>query len=102
MRNFILAVAGAALLAAVAPAAAGPLTTDMSSQIRVEGPGVGVRIGDDRRRDDHRRWESRERRMDRHGRWDSRRSRRDDCRTVVVRDRRSDGSVVVRKRTTCD
>ncbi len=94
MRNGIYLAAAAAFMIA-APAAAGDLrnvqSTEISSQgVYLEGPGVGVRVGPDRRDRYHerRRWRDREVRGDR-------------CKTVTVRETRPDGSVVTRTRSRC-
>jgi hypothetical protein len=94
MRLSMIAAAAALLIAA--PAAAGDLgrvqSTELSSQgIYLEGPGVGVRVGPDRR---DRRWRER-----RH--WRDRYVRGDGCKTVTVRERRPDGSVITRTRSRC-
>jgi hypothetical protein len=92
MRKFLIIAAAAGLLAV--PAAAGELraqSTEFSSQgVYLEGPGVGVRVGPDRRD----RWRER-----RH--WREREVRRDGCKTVTVRETRPDGSVVTRSRSRC-
>jgi hypothetical protein len=87
MRATLLGLAASTLLLATVPAA------NVSAQgVSVEVPGVDVRIGDP----DRRHWrERRYRERDTYG------YSGDRCRTVTVRDRRPDGSVVVRKRTTC-
>ena len=88
MRNICLAAAAAVMMAA--PAAAGELrtqSTEISSQgVYIEGPGVGVRVGPERRR--HRHWRERE-------------VRGDGCKTVTVRETRPDGSVITRTRSRC-
>jgi hypothetical protein len=63
--------------------------------VSVEIPGAGVRIGDPDRRDRDR---YRDRRRDR----DRVTVGSDRCRTTTVRTRRPDGSVVIRKKSTCD
>ena len=99
MRISIIAAAAALLIAA--PAAAGELgrvqPTELSSQgVYIQGPGVGVRVGPDRRdRWRHRHWRDREVRG-----WRDR-DVRDGCRTVTVRERRPDGSVMTRTRSRC-
>jgi hypothetical protein len=88
MRATLLGLAASTLLLAMVP------TANVSAQgVAVEVPGVGVTIGDPDRRD---RWRER-RYRERETRGYSGR----DCRTVTVRSRRADGSVVVRKRTEC-
>jgi hypothetical protein len=92
MRKSLILVAAACLLAV--PAVAGELrgqSIEFSSQgVYLEGPGVGVRVGPDRRD----RWRER-----RH--WREREVRREGCRTVTVRESRPDGSIVTRTRTRC-
>ena len=93
MRKFLLTAAAACLIAA--PAAAGGLqrsqATELSSQgVYVDGPGVGVRVGPDRRD----RWHER-----RH--WREREVRREGCRTVTVRETLPNGTRVSRTRTRC-
>jgi hypothetical protein len=91
MRKGIFVLAAAAASLVTLPAMAGELgsvrSTDMTSQVRVDGPGVGVRIGPDRDRWRHRHWRERE--------------VRGDCRSVTVRETRPDGSRVTRTRTRC-
>ena len=93
MRKSLIIIAAATGLLAV-PAAAGELraqSTEFSSQgVYIGAPGVGVRVGPDRR--DH--WRDR-----RH--WREREVRRDGCKTVTVRETRPDGSVVTRSRSRC-
>jgi hypothetical protein len=87
MRTAILAAAAACLIAM--PATAGELrVTDLSSQgVYIEGPGVGVRVGPDRR--------------DRRHHWREREVRSGGCKTVTVRETRPDGTRVKRTRSTC-
>lgn len=89
MRASLFVLAAATMLAAAVPA------SSVSAQgVTIEGPGVGVRVGEgDRYRE--RGW--RERRHEREritvgG---------EGCRTVTVKSRAPDGSVVIRKRSTC-
>lgn len=93
-------IAATALVAA--PAAADTvgkrlLSTDISSQVAVEVPGVGVRIGEPRRRDrdfdDRRRFRDREVRSERRG-------DRRGCKTVTVQEETPRGTVT-RTRTRC-
>jgi hypothetical protein len=86
MRTSILAAVAACVIAM--PAAAGELrSTDLSSQgVYIEGPGVGVRVGPDRRH--HRHWRERE-------------VRRGGCKTVTVRETMPDGTRVKRTRSSC-
>jgi hypothetical protein len=103
MRTALYAIAAAATLAAT-PAAAGSanqsrVPTDISAQgITVEGPGVGVRIGEDR--DDWRGRRYRERESGRRYR-DRETVGGPGCRTVTVRETLPNGDVVVRRRTRC-
>lgn len=106
MRRFALALAVGALFALPLPASAAPLSTELSSQIRI-GPG-GVQIGhgrfDSRRRDRdvHHRHESRRRDRDVHHRHESRRrDRGHSCRTVTTRQRLPGGGVKIVKRKDC-
>jgi len=96
MRYSLHACAAVLVLAMTAPAFAGNQATDLSSQsVVVQGPGVGVRIGDgDRYRDRDRYYGERRYYRDRH--W------RAACRTIVTRDRVPGGTVIIRKRTVCD
>jgi hypothetical protein len=91
MRKFLILGAAACLLAV--PAVAGELraqSTEFSSQgVYIGGPGVGVRVGPDRRD----RW--RERRY-----WREREVR-SGCKTVTVRETMPNGSVVTRTRSRC-
>jgi len=85
MRASLLAVAAAAVLAVAVPS-----TPVFAQGVSVDVPGADIRIGRDRDRDRYR-----ERRRDRvtvGG---------ESCRTVTVRERRPNGSMVVRKKTTC-
>jgi hypothetical protein len=93
MRKFLFIAAAACLIAA--PAAAGELrgaqASELSSQgVYLDGPGVGVRVGPDRRD----RWRER-----RH--WREREVRREGCRTVTVRETLPNGTRVSRTRTRC-
>jgi hypothetical protein len=98
MQKFLIAAAAACLIAA--PVSAGELrasSTELSSQgVYLEGPGVGVRVGPDRR-DRYDRYDRDERRE----RWRDREVRGDGCRTVTVRERLPDGTRVKRTRSTC-
>jgi hypothetical protein len=96
MRTLFL-VAAACMIAG--PVAAGELrgaqSTEFSSQgVYIDGPGVGVRVGPNRHRDDgwrRRHWRDREVRG-----W-----RGDGCRTVTVREMLPNGSTVTRTRSRC-
>jgi hypothetical protein len=92
MRASLFVLAAATMLAAAVPA------SSVSAQgVYMEGPGVGVRVGEPDR------WRER--------RWgDDRRYYRDrdratiggeGCRSVTVKKRLPDGSVVVRRKSTC-
>ncbi len=88
--RFIIAAAAAAIIAA--PAAAGPLSTEMSSQgVTVDAPGVGIHVGPD-----HDRIRERDHRDGFHER-----DVRGDCKTVTVQERGPDGSMVSRSKTNC-
>ena len=91
MRKFLIIAAAAGLFAL--PAAAGELraqSTEFSSQgVYIGGPGVGVRVGPERRRWHERRY------------WREREVRHGGCKTVSVRETRPDGSVVTRTRSRC-
>jgi hypothetical protein len=80
-----IVAAGTLIGAAMIPAAA---------QVRFEGPGVGLHIGPTHPYYHDYGWD-----RGRHYGW--RRDRDRDCRTVTVRERRSDGTVVVRTRERC-
>jgi hypothetical protein len=86
MRATLLGLAASTLLLASVP------TANVSAQgVAVEVPGVGVRIGDpDRDRYRERRYRER----DTYGVSEG-------CKSVTVRERRPDGSVVIRKRSSC-
>jgi len=91
MRKFLIIAAAAGLFAL--PAAAGELraqSTEFSSQgVYIGGPGVGVRVGPERRHWLERRY------------WREREVRHGGCKTVSVRETRPDGSVVTRTRSRC-
>lgn len=90
MRKGIFVLAAAASLVTL-PAMAGQLgstrSTDMTSKVRVDGPGVDVRVGPGHDHGRHRHWRERE--------------VRGGCRSVTVRETRPDGSRVTRTRTRC-
>ena len=86
MRASLLAVAAATVLAAAIPSAPG-----FAQGVSVEVPGVGVRVGDPDRRDRYR-----ERRRERVT------VGSESCRTVTVKERRPNGTTVIRKKSTCD
>jgi hypothetical protein len=91
-----LYIAGAAALLMAVPAAAGELraqSSELSSQVVIEGPGVGVRVGPDRERE---RWRERRGWRDREVRGEGR-----GCKTVTVKERGPDGSMVTRTRSNC-
>jgi len=89
MRATLLAIAAATVLAGAVPA-----STASAQGVRIEGPGVGVRVGEpDRYRERH---------------WREERFHRDrvtvggeGCRTVTVRERLPDGTRVTRRKSTC-
>ena len=90
MRKSLIIIAAATGLLAM-PAAAGELqtqATEFSAQSVYIGPG-GVHVGRERDRWRHR-----------HGYWRDR-DVRGGCKTVTVRERRPDGSVVTRSRSRC-
>ena len=90
MRASLFVIAAAALLTASVP-----LSGAFAQDVRVEGPGVGVRIGDPDR--DH--W--REERWREHHWRDRVTVGGEGCREVTVRKRMPDGTVVIRRRTVC-
>jgi len=95
MHKFLLAVAAACLISA--PVAAGELraqSSELSSQgVYIGTPGVGVRVGPDRRYD--RRYDRRDRR------WRDREVRGSGCKTITVRETLPNGRTVSRTRTRC-
>jgi hypothetical protein len=89
MRASLFVFAAAIVLAAAVP----PSGSASAQGVAIEGPGVGVRIGDpDRRRDRHWREERRRERVTIGG---------EGCRTVTVKERLPNGTTVVRRRSTC-
>jgi len=96
MRKTLMLVAAACLFAL--PAAAGETrgaqSTDFSSQgVYIEGPGVGLRVGPNRR--------YRERDRMRNRGFREREVRRGGCKTITVRETRPDGTRVTRTRERC-
>ena len=89
MRYGICIAAAAVALLAI-PASAGPLTEFSSQGVYIEGPGVGVRVGPEHERD---RWRHRDRFRDREV--------RGGCKTVTVKERGPDGSMITRTRSNC-
>lgn len=88
--GFCIAAAAVALLAV--PASAGPLSTEFSSQgVYIEGPGVGVRVGPEHR--DRDRGRNREHFRDREV--------RGDCKTVTVKERGPNGTMITRTKSNC-
>ena len=89
MQKFLIAAAAACLMAV--PVSAGELraqSTELSSQgVYLEGPGVGVRVGPDRR--------------ERREHWRDREVRGGGCKTVTVRETLPDGTRVKRTRSSC-
>ena len=80
MRNLLISAAALAALAAFVPT-----SPSFAQGVTIEGPGVGVRVGEPRR------WEER-----REERWGERRGWRErevrgDCRTITIQ--RDDGSM---------
>jgi len=90
MRASLFVIAAATLLAASVPSSGA-----FAQGVAVEGPGVGVRIGDP----DRDRWRE-ERWRERHYR-DRVTVGGEGCREVTVRKRMPDGTVVIRRRTAC-
>jgi len=89
MRASPLAIAAATVLAAAIPSA-----PSFAQGVSVDVPGVGVRVGDpDRRRD---RDVYRERRRERVT------VGSESCRTVTVKERRPNGTTIIRKKRSCD
>jgi hypothetical protein len=91
MRKSLIIIAAAAAGLLAVPAGAGELqaqSTEFSAQSVYIGPG-GVAVGPDRRD----RWRHR-------GYWRDR-DVRGGCKTVTVRERRPDGSVITRTRSRC-
>jgi hypothetical protein len=85
------------IAATAALMAAGPTSSVSAQGVTIEGPGVGVRVGNqDRYRE--RGWRE-ERREGSHYR--DRATVGEGCRTVTVKKRMPDGSVVVRRRSSC-
>ena len=77
MRNFLISAATLAALMTFAPA------PSFAQGVTVEGPGVGVRVGEPRDHYRDGRWE--------HRGWREREVRGGDCRSITIR--RDDGSV---------
>ncbi len=87
MRKLAIGIITAGTLVAAMPAMA---------QVYLEGPGVGVRVGDRWDRGHHYGWD-----RGYHRGWNSYAYRDRDCRTVTIRERMPDGRVVVRTRERC-
>ncbi len=85
MRKLAIGIIAAGTLMAAAPAA--------MSQVAIEGPGVGIRVGPQPYYRDHDRWS-------RDG-YHSYAWRERGCRTVTVRERMPDGRILVRTRERC-
>lgn len=81
MRASLFVLAAATMLAAV------PVSSASAQGVRIEGPGVGVRVGEPGYRERHM--------------YRERRTVGEGCRSVTVRKRLPDGSVVVRRKSTC-
>jgi hypothetical protein len=93
MRASLFVIAAVTALTAVVPA------SSVSAQgVTIEGPGVGVRVGN---QDRYRERDGREER--REGRYYRDRATvgGEGCRTVTVKKRMPDGSVVVRRKSSC-
>lgn len=88
MRATLFAIAAATLLAGAVPA-----TTASAQGVAIEGPGVGVRVGEPRHR-----WYGEDRGY-RHR--DRVTVGGEGCRSVTVRKRMPDGTMVVRRRSSC-
>ena len=89
MRVSLFVIAAATALAAAVPA------SSVSAQgVSIEGPGVGVRVGDQDRRREGRYGESRHYR-------DRATVGGEGCRTMTVKKRMPDGSVVIRRKSSC-
>jgi hypothetical protein len=94
MRASLLALAVATVLGTVAPA-----SIASAQGVAIEGPGVGVRVGEPRYRE--REWGDRERFGEHRIYRDRVTVGGEGCRSVTVRKRLPDGSVVVRRRSSC-
>jgi hypothetical protein len=94
MRASLFVIAAATVLSAAVPA------SSVSAQgVTIEGPGMGVRVGEpDRYRESDR---YRERRYGEDRRYRDRATVGEGCRTVTVKKRMPDGSVVVRRKSSC-
>jgi hypothetical protein len=90
MRASILAITAATLLAAV------PGSSVSAQGVSVDVPGAGVRIGDPDRRDRDRRSH-----RDRDGDRVTVGGGSEGCRTVTTKKRMPDGSVVIRRKSSC-
>jgi hypothetical protein len=87
MRASLLAFAAATVLVAAVPSAPA-----FAQGVSVDVPGVGVRVGDPDRRDRYH-----ERRRERVTIGSDR-----GCKTVTVKERRPNGTTVIRKKSSCD
>ena len=90
MRATLLAIAAATVLAGAVPA-----STASAQGVAIEGPGVGVRVGEPNRYRERRHW--REERYHRNrvtigG---------EGCRSVTVKERMPNGTTVIRRKSTC-
>jgi hypothetical protein len=79
MRNLLISAAALAALTIFVPA-----SSSLAQGVVIEGPGVGVRVGEPRR------WEERREERGERRRWRDREVRRD-CRTITIQ--RDDGSM---------
>ena len=96
MRASLFGLAAAAMFAAAIP------VSSVSAQgVRIEGPGVGVRVGEPDHFRDRDRDRFRERRFGERRFFHERATVGEGCRSVSVRKRLPDGSVVVRRRSSC-
>jgi hypothetical protein len=93
MRASLFAVAAATVLVALVPA-----SSASAQGVTLEGPGVGVRVGEPDRYRERRMGE--ERREGRHYR-DRAAVGGEGCRSVTVKKRLPDGTVVIRRKSSC-
>jgi hypothetical protein len=95
MRASLFAIAAATMLAAAVPA------SSVSAQgVAVEGGGMGVRVGEPDRYRERRGGDERRYGEGRHYR-DRATVGGEGCRTVTVKKRMPDGSVVIRRKSSC-
>jgi hypothetical protein len=91
MRTSLFVIAAALALATTVP-----VSTATAQGVTIEGPGLGVRVGDP---DRYRERRGDERREGRHYR--NRETVGEGCRTVVSKTRGPDGAVVIRRKSSC-